>query len=591
MRGTKTFPARYLRSLLVVLIAALFLILAVGCSSETATVTPVSPAVPVDSLVTERQTTEGIVVGEENKATNTISWKAIPYAQPPVGSLRWRAPQPPEKRDKPLRATKFCDICPQYIDHDRNPATPQVIYGNEDCLYLNIWAPKTIFQKLPVFFWIHGGGNSIQWPLLSMHDGGIMAGKSNMIVVTVNYRLGPMGFLSHPALKTGDAQGDSGNFLILDLLAALKWVQANIQYFGGDADNVTIAGESAGGQNVLCLISSPLAKGLFHRAISESGVIRPSTPEQGTAHVNGILARLLVKDGKSANEKDAAALLASMSPKDIETYMRSKKAQDFLEMYPEGKMEGMIQFPTAYADGVVLPKDFYGALESGDYNKVPMILGTNKEEAKLFLRSFPPFAGWAKDRTFYKDPAKMELYNLAAKYQSDGWKVMAVDQVARIARDNIDQPMIFAYQFLWGAGGAQNNVIAAPLNIVLGSCHAMEIDFVFGTEKASLGAYVFNEKNRPGRVALSNAMMDYWAQFARTGNPNRDKSGLPKWSPWSNINGYPKTILLDADLEKYKITMSRSELTQEALEAALKAEPRQKEIQPFWDTSRFRGRK
>jgi para-nitrobenzyl esterase len=150
--------------------------------------------------------------------------------------------------------------------------------------------------------------------------------------------------------------------------------------------------------------------------------------------------------------------------------------------------------------------------------------------------------------------------------------------------------MIFAYQFLWGAGGARGTVQDAPFNILLGACHAMEIDFVFGTQKVSLGAVVFNEKNRSGRTALSNAMIDYWAQFARTGNPNRDKSGLPKWSPWSNIEGYPKTILLDADLEKYIITMSRSELTSEAIEAALRAEPRQQEIQPFWNASPYRRR-
>jgi para-nitrobenzyl esterase len=167
---------------------------------------------------------------------------------------------------------------------------------------------------------------------------------------------------------------------------------------------------------------------------------------------------------------------------------------------------------------------------------------------------------------------------------------MAVDQPARIMRDNDGQPFIFAYQFLWGAGGTANNVMAFPLNLILGACHAMEIDFVFGTEKASLGAIVFNDKNKPGRVALQNAMMDYWSQFAWTGNPNREKSGLPKWAPWSNIQGFPKTLLLDADLEKTKITMSRSELTKEDVFNALKAEPRQKEIQPLFDAWPYRPR-
>lgn len=164
---------------------------------------------------------------------------------------------------------------------------------------------------------------------------------------------------------------------------------------------------------------------------------------------------------------------------------------------------------------------------------------------------------------------------------------MAVDYPASLMRGKSDQPMIFTYQFLWGAGGAKNNVIDPPFNMLLGACHGMEIDFVFGT-KIWLGERVFNEKNRAGRVALSNAMMDYWSEFARTGKPNRDQSGLPIWSPWSNIKGQPKTILLDADLEKIKIAMSNIELTLGDIEAALKAEPRQKEIQPVWDQSRFR---
>jgi para-nitrobenzyl esterase len=250
----------------------------------------------------------------------------------------------------------------------------------------------------------------------------------------------------------------------------------------------------------------------------------------------------------------------------------------------------MIQFPSTFGDGKVLPQDFYATLQSGNYNKVPMILGTNKEELKLFLFAAPPFASWLKDQSLFQDPAKMELYDLITKYQSDGWKVMAVDSPALLLRGNSAQPMIFTYQFLWGAGGAKNNVINPPLNIILGACHGMEVDFVFGTEKLALGGFVFNEKNRPGRVALSNAMMDYWSQFARTGNPNREQSGLPIWSPWSNIKGQPKTILLDADLEKTKIAMSNIELTQENIEAALKAEPRQREIQPFWDGSRWRRR-
>jgi para-nitrobenzyl esterase len=155
-------------------------------------------------------------------------------------------------------------------------------------------------------------------------------------------------------------------------------------------------------------------------------------------------------------------------------------------------------------------------------------------------------------------------------------------------KNNPAQPAVFTYQFLWGAGGDEKSIFSPTLNITLGACHSMEIDFVFGTDKAGLGAYVFNAKNRSGRIALSNAMMDYWTQFAKTGNPNREKSGLPQWIAWSNTKGAPKTILLDADLNNYKITMTKDELTQKALEAALKKEKRQKEIQPYWDAAPYR---
>jgi len=546
-----------------------------------------------DSMRPDRQTTEGVVIGALHKPTNTLSWKAIPYARPPVGELRWKAPQAPAKYAVPLKALQYCEICPQYIDHDGNPATPQIVQGSEDCLYLNVWRPRTPVANLPVFFWIHGGGNSIQWPLASDTEGAFLANRQNLVVVSANYRLGPMGFLHHPALqsgKKGDEKSDSGNYALLDLIQALSWVKANIRAFGGDPENVTIAGESAGGQNVLSLIASPLAKGLFQRAISQSGSVRVSTPAQGAAHAESVMARLLVKDGKASDEQAAAARVKEMSRQEKAAYLQSSSARDFLEMYPEGRAGGMIYFPTSFADGTVLPRDFYGALRGGDYNKVPAILGTNKEEAKLFLMlGDVTFAPWRKDGSLFKDPTKAELYDLAARYQSDGWKIMGVDQVARLMRSNGDQPMIYAYQFLWGAGGLQKSVMPVPFNLLLGACHAMEIDFVFGTEAVSLGGLAFNEKNRPGRVALSQAMMDYWGQFARTGSPNREGSGLPGWKPWSNIEGYPKAILLDADLNALKIEMSRKELTEEMILKDLQAEPRVKEIRPFWDNSRFRS--
>ncbi len=351
----------------------------------------------------------------------------------------------------------------------------------------------------------------------------------------------------------------------------------------------SIAGESAGGENVISLIASPLAKGLFHRAIIESGVIRPSSPAKGAAHVELVAAKLLVRDGKASDEKAAALQVKKMSREELAAYLKSKSAQEFLETYPEGKARGMIYFPVTFGDGTVMPPDVYKAFQSGKYNMLPVITGTNKEELKLFQMGYPQFAPWIRDGSLFKDPAKAELYDLAARYQTDGWKVMSVDNFARLLRSNADQPSVYAYQFLWGAGGARNSVEPFPAGQIIGCSHTLEIDFVFGTEAVALGNWAFSPKNRPGRVALSNAMLDYWAQFARTGNPNRSWSGLPAWIPWYNTEGAPKCLLLDADFNGLKIEMSRKELTNAEIVKALKAEPRAKEIQPFWDASIFKA--
>ena len=542
----------------------------------------------LDSMSLERPTAQGVVIGTEDRATNTLSWKGIPYAKPPVGELRWREPQDPDKRSEPLHASDFCEICPQYIDHDRNRETPQIVLGTEDCLYLNIWRPRSGEDNLPVFFWIHGGGNSVQWPLLSWLDGSILSSRSKMVVVSVNYRLGPMGWFSHPALRTGkkgDERTDSGNFGTLDLIKALSWVRDNIKAFGGDPGNVTIAGESAGGQNVMTLLSSPLARGLFHRAISESGVIREKTPSQGEEHVSAVITRLLLRDGSAPDDKGAAARLKGMSREQTARYLRSKSAKDLLKTYPEGPSRGMIHFPNWFADGTVLPVDFYAAVKAGTYNKVPVILGTNREEMKLFLLFDPRFAPWVADGSLFTDPSKEELYDLVARYQTKGWKIMAVDGLARILRSHADQPGVYTYEFLWGAGGMKKSVIPPPYGLLMGSCHAMELDFVFGTEAASLGRYAFDEQNREGRVALSKAMTAYWARFARTGDPARGDSNLPEWKAWSNKQGAPKGILLDAGYTDLRIEMSDRELTRESSKKALAGEARAAELKPLVEAS------
>ena len=196
--------------------------------------------------------------------SNTWSWQGIPYARPPVGKLRWKAPKTPKAWKGILETKSFSEKCSQF-DLNGN------FNGSEDCLYLNVWRPATQEKDLPVYVWIYGGGNSVGSYSDSNIYGDRLAANANMVVVTISYRLGPMGWFIHECLEDDDPANSSGNYGTLDIIDSLKWVKKNIKEFGGNPGNVTIAGESAGGTNVLSLLISPIAKGLFHKAISQSG--------------------------------------------------------------------------------------------------------------------------------------------------------------------------------------------------------------------------------------------------------------------------------------------------------------------------------
>ena len=508
-----------------------------------------------DALV---QTLYGPVKGFVDQSDTWI-WKAIPYAKPPVGPLRWKAPQDPDPWNVTRAETEFCSECTQYNISNS-------VAGSEDCLYLNIWRPQSEQTNLPVYFWIHGGGNSMGTASYEGYNGANIASKSDMVVVTVNYRLGPLGWFTYAALRTGEPGhelDDSGNFGTLDLIKALKWVQANIQAFGGNSSNVTIAGESAGAINVFSLLISPLAQNLFQKAIAQSGfpVARPMADGEASAHA--VILKLLVNDGTAADADSAQKYLDTLSDAQIEAYLRSKSAAEFLKVYDTGYF-GMISFPYIFEDGTVIPKTGFDSFANGNYpNKVPLIIGTNKEETKLFLFLDSTFVG------------KDELYQTVASYSSDLWKARGADEVARELSSHPDQPNVYVYQFLWGSGGdTGTSVIPSPWGFRLGACHSLDIPFFFGNDiwNSPLGLLVFTKENRPGREALSSAMMAYVAQFARTGNPNKAGAGLAEWSPWSNAANEPKCILFNVQGDMPYLAMSNVELTASGVKAKLASE-------------------
>jgi para-nitrobenzyl esterase len=497
----------------------------------------------------------GAVRGRADEA-NTWSWKGIPFAAPPVGELRWRAPRDPAPWSGVRDASSFGGRAFQVQPLGGG------ITGSEDCLYLNVWRPRDGETGLPVYVWIHGGGNSLgAADMVPDYYGHRVASASRVVFVSVNYRLGPLGWFALPALREGiSTEDDSGNFGTLDLVQALRWIRDNIEAFGGDPHTVMISGESAGGMNVLSLIASPLARGLFHRALVQSGVSATTAVKKAEERAAGMLASLLVRDRRARDEADAGRVAAAMSDEEVRAYLRGTSARRILSRYAKGVF-GMIDNPSLIRDGTVLPADGYLAFETGAYaSRVPIVIGSNADEVKLF-QAFDRSLDWRSD-----------AYQASARYASDLWKADSVDGVARRLSTHPDQPPLFAYHFRWGSlRDDASSVMPGNWSRRLGAFHSLEIPFFLGTDTVNgvMGWFLFSGRNEPGRRALSAAMMASIARFIRTGDPNG--AGAPSWPSWSNEAGGPKSLVLDADLDREVVSVSTVECTHESAEAALRA--------------------
>ena len=303
---------------------------------------------------------EGTLEGSVDSATGVMIFRGVPYAAPPVGDLRWRAPQPPAHWRGVRRADHLGRNCMQtQIYGDIDPFSAGV---SEDCLYLNVWTAGTGGVRRPVLVWIHGGGFRAGFGGEARHDGGPLARKG-AVVVTLNYRLGALGFLAHPALSAESPHRASGNYGLLDQIAALQWVKRNIARFGGDPSRVTIFGESAGGMSVGALVVSPLARGLFHRAILESGTGIGLGIERGdSADAHGV--RLAASLGVTGNGRDALIRLRALRADTLAGAVGSTSGLPFQPVL----------------DGWVLPRPVDSALARGAINLVPVIVGSNADE-------------------------------------------------------------------------------------------------------------------------------------------------------------------------------------------------------------------
>ncbi|MCE5327357.1 MAG: carboxylesterase family protein [Planctomycetaceae bacterium] len=442
----------------------------------------------------------------------------IPYAAPPVGPLRWRPPAPVKPWQTVRNCTAFGPSCPQPASRWCGGLGPV----SEDCLYLNVFTPLgRVERALPVLVWIHGGGNATGTASAGAYDARELA-RRGAVVVTINYRVGALGFLAHPLLSKESARGVSGNYGLLDQIAALKWVQRNIVVFGGDPTRVTIFGESAGGMNVCRLMVCPAAKGLFQRAISQSGAV----------HGRNRKLRQEFRGLQSAESlgEDIFKSLGCSGASDPLAAARRCSADDVATVYPGAV--GLFQGGTRYGpviDGWLIPEDPVKLFAKGRQHRVPLIVGNNADEGTLFIKSVP-LRNWVGFRTSVRiyfgenTDAVLKVFPMSddesvAQARNELVTVAAFVVPSRFAARSMTKARSSAwlYQF--------SRVPPGLIETKMGAFHGLEIAYVFGHASGR----IFDSTDR----ALSESIMDYWINFANTGNPNAPY--LPYWPAYDAV--------------------------------------------------------
>ncbi|RCW51866.1 carboxylesterase family protein [Paenibacillus prosopidis] len=522
------------------------------------------------------KTKYGDVQGVQLTNSSSISWLGVPYAKPPIGDLRWKAPRNPDSWTGKLETVRYQQTCVQTVNGK--------ITGSEDCLYLNIWRPNQASSKLPVLVFTHGGGNV--GGSGSSFVGDKLATAANSVVITINYRLGAMGYFRHPALQTGNPSDDSGNYGLLDILQSLKWVQENIEQFGGDSENVTLAGQSAGARDVLAAVISPYGKGLFQKAVVLSGGMTTSDPKAGEEKAANALVKLVQTEGKAATAEEAQAWINKQSKTELSAYLRGIKPEAIAVYYTDPAIR-MAPFPHLFRDGAIIPKKGFDQIASGDYNKVPMILGSEQTEFSAFAFGDPYFASAAIDGSIFKDNKKLKQYQAAVQFGSELYAGFNVERVAEELTMQKDQPAVYGYRFAWGT---RDGIISSQLQTLFGATHGADLDFYTGhtTGLASyFGKSYYNDENLAGRQELAAAMTRYLKYFLYTGNPNSQQN--VEWKPWHAGDGVERILRLDGEKDHAVIEMSDEYLTVSATKKRMKQELSQEDLD-LLETKIFAGR-
>jgi para-nitrobenzyl esterase len=452
----------------------------------------------------------GEISGVATKTPKVVAYKGVPFAAPPVGNLRWHAPEAVVAWQGVRKADKLPPMCMQNEGDPKGTMYWGPTPASEDCLYLNVWTPaKSASAKLPVMVWIHGGAFQLGYGGSKFIDGEGLAAQG-VVLVTINYRVNVFGFLAHPALTQESDHHVSGNYGTLDQIAALAWVQKNIAAFGGNPGNVTLFGQSAGATSVCDIMASPLAKGLFVRAIGESMGCFGGMPK--------------LADAEQAGAKFAAAANAASMAE-----LRAKSPEELL------KIKGALAFRPV-VDGYVWPKDTAAIFRDGEQNRVPVIVGSNADEGTVL--GVPPesaaeFIAMAKRQ--YKDQADEFLKLFPANTNAEAlhsYYALQRDTMAfqeRMWAFDVARSGQPAYRYYFSHAAAMpDGTYSEQSRNPIGAFHTAEIIYVF--RNLDQRPFTWNDADRK----LSQMMSKYWVNFAKKGDPNG--AGLPKWPQATTSN-------------------------------------------------------
>lgn len=509
---------------------------------------------PNNSIITSSGIVEGF---SKNKV---VIYEDIPYAKPPVDNLRWQAPQ---KINTPVNIyPKKNNFCVQRPSNLGGFSSESSFVGSEDCLYLDIFVPKKSLSKnLPVMFWIHGGGNTSG--LKDLYDFSKMVRKEEIIFIRINYRLGPFGFFTHPSIQNyQNGDNKTSNFGTLDIIMALKWVQDNISKFGGDPNNVTIFGESAGGHNVLSLLVAKKADGLFHKAISMSGYTTSISkkdaykPDRSMSTSNFSSWNIV---NNVLNEKLGVIDQSQIEINKIREILLGLSTEDFFKFYID--RASYEELPLLTSDGIVIPEiGLREALSKPKYlNNVPTIAGSNRDEVKLWLGTAEYFVdlNFSFLGSMLNIPSvkinREDAFEAFNFYRSSAWKIRGVDDPLK-SMIKAGNKSLYAYRFDWDD---HRRLVVADFKKLIGASHASEIPLLAGNAKL-VGGYPLSDLIYPPSFSkryLSKNMIKFWANFAKNGAPGKSSNNI-LWKPYKEKDY--QYIILD---KKNNLNMSNDNLS------------------------------